>query len=393
MIRKVVLLLALAMLSSFVFAQTNLPDIGIQSNLALGNVKATGEQKIVLETKDGVIDVVIQSVTQFKRLPPDNLKLSAATDAKLADIAVGDRLLVTGKVSDDRKSIYSNKIFLVKGSDLQAQAEKQRREWQMRGIAGRVEAIDPAAQSITVKTSGVGARTISLTPKEGAKFLRYSKTSARYSDAVEGTFESVAVGDTLQALGDRSQDGSTFAAEEILTGSFVTVAGAVKGIDLEKREVTIADLGTKQDVTVVVSETTLMKEFPEQMAQRLAMFLAMRGTGGPRPGGRGRPAGGGGGQERPRGQGGGGRPGGRRGMGDLNQIANRLPTIQFSDIKVGDQVAVSSPKPDDSSRYTAIKLFSGIGPFLVARPASGGRGRGRSLSTGITIPGLEGADF
>ena len=391
MTRKVVLVLALAFFGTYAFAQSNLPDIGIQKNLALGVVKASGEQKIILETKDGVIDVVLQSVTQFKRLSPDNLKLSAATEASLSDIGVGDRLLVTGQVSEDRKSIYSSKVFLVKGSDLEAQAEKQRREWQTRGLAGRVSAVDAAAGTITVKTSGIGGREVTVSGKEGARYLRYSKSSFRYSDAVESSFDSVKAGDTLQALGDRSEDGATFSAEEILTGAFMTLAGAVKAIDVEKREVTIADLGTKKDVTVILSESTLMKEFPEQMAQRLARFLAMRGAGGPRPGGAGRPAGaqrGG----RPGGQGG-GRQGMRRGMGDINQIASRLPSIQLKDLKVGDQVAVSSAKPDDPTRVTAIKLFSGIGPFLTVRPPAGGRRGGRSLSTGITIPGLEGADF
>ena len=116
-------------------AQGGLPDIGIQGNLALGVVKVKGNEKMVIETKDGTIDSILVSGTKFKRLPPDNLSLSAATDSSLSEVSVGDRVLVTGKVSDDRTSIIPTAVYLVKGSDLAAQQEKQRIEWQRRGIS------------------------------------------------------------------------------------------------------------------------------------------------------------------------------------------------------------------------------------------------------------------
>ncbi|MDH3493487.1 MAG: hypothetical protein OEM82_08055 [Acidobacteriota bacterium] len=375
-------------------AQNGLPDIGIQSNLALGVVKNVGAEKIALETKDGRIEVVFLSVTVFKRLTPDNLKLSAAQDAALSDIGVGDRLLVTGQVSENKDSIYANKIFLVKGSDLEQKAAEQRRQWQMRGIAGKVTALDPASKAVTVKISSViGAGTsLVVTPKEGAKFLRYSEVSARYSDAVESSYSDIQVGDNIQALGDKSGDGSAFAAEELISGAFVTVAGSVKSVDASKNEVTIEDIETKQDITVVVNGTSLLKEFPEEIAQRLAMFIKMGGAGaaGGQRGGGNRPAGGRGeGQGEGRGGGQGRGPGG--GMGDINQLLNRFPNITVSDLKLGDLIAVSSPKPKDPGRVTAIKLLAGVGPFLSAKSSASGGQRG--VPGSLNVPGLDSFEF
>lgn len=359
-----------------VLAQNGLPDIGIQNNLALGVVRLAGAEKLVIETKDGAIDVVLLSSTIYKRLSPDNLKLSAAEDAVLADITVGDRVLVTGKVSDDKKSIYSNKVFLVKGTDLEAQAAIQREEWQRRGIAGKITEVNAEAKTLSVSVSSiVGAATIvTVTPDESTRFKRYSENSARYSDAEVSEFSAIYVGDTVQALGDKSEDGLSFKAEEILSGSFVTVAGKVKSIDPDKNEAVITDIMTDKDVTVVVNASSQLKMFPEEMAQRFAAFQAMGGAAA---------VSGGGGRQ-------GGRPGG--GMGDINQLASRFPNITVAELKVGELIAVSSTKPKVPGRITAIKLFAGVGPFIAASAKTTNSG-GRGVSGGISIPGLDGVDF
>lgn len=381
--RKYIAMAAITFLFSLsTAAQSQLPEIGIQKNLALGVVTEIGASKIVLKTKDGTINAILLSNTVYKRLPPDNLKLSAATPASFEDIAVGDRVLVTGEVSEDKSMISSNKMFLVKGTDLEAQAEQQRQEWRRRGISGKVVASDSAAGTISVKISSViGAdTTLTLTPKENAKFKRYSERSFRYSDAVDGVFADIEKGDNIQALGDRSEDGTTFAAEEIVTGAFVTVAGKVKSIDVEKNEVTVEDLITKKDVTIAVVDTSLLKEFPAEIAQRLARFQQMSASGAA-------PVRGGG-----SGQGRGAGRGGRRGPGDINQMLNRFPTITVRDLKAGDLIAASSSKPKVPGRVTAIKLLSGVGPFLTAKASSGGGSR-RGVGGSLSVPGLDALDF
>ncbi|MGI8543523.1 MAG: hypothetical protein ACR2MD_08580 [Aridibacter sp.] len=393
------------------FGQDSLPDIGIQENLALGVVKVTGDQKIVIATKDGTIDAVIVSETAFKRLPPDNLSLKAATDSKLSDISVGDRVLVVGKVSGDKKTILTKSIYLVKGSDIQAKLDKEREEWQTRGISGRVTEVDPQTKVIMVEIRGITgqATTIKLSPKDKIKYLRYSPQSIKYSDAVESDISKIQKDDMLRALGDKSEDGTTFKAEQVLTGAFVTVAGKVKSIDAAKNEVTITDQATQKDVTIAVNDASLLKKFPEETAQMMAMMMMRQQGGGsgvqPPNGGRGgnRPAGDRSAGDRPAGnrperQGGGeGRGRGGRGNMDINEMLNRFPTISVADLKIGEMIAVSSPKGNDPTRLTAIKLLAGVEPFLQmqqAAAAAGGRRGGRGgVSGGLTIPGLDNIDF
>jgi transcription antitermination factor NusG len=62
----------------------------------------------------------------------------------------------------------------------------------------------------------------------------------------------------VRALGDRSADGASFAAEEIVTGAFQTSAGTVKSVDTAKNAVVITDMATKADVTVDLSLATML---------------------------------------------------------------------------------------------------------------------------------------
>ncbi len=384
--------LALICFSFTIFGQAEMPDLGIRKdqNLAVGVVKIVGDEKIVLETKDGVIDVILLSVTNYKRLPPDNISLKAATDASLSEIGTGDRVLVTGKISEDSSNILTKTVYLVKSSDLKAQQEKERQEWITRGINGRIITVDIEKKEIDVEMRGITglATTVKLTPKEDAVFLRYSESSVKYQDAVESRLADIQPGDMLRAIGDRSEDQKTFSAERILTGAFLTVAGTVKSIDEDRNEVTITDLKTKSDVTIIVNKDSLLKKFPEEIAQRLAraQMMGMQG-------GRVRPPGGG--NQPPAGgarEGRGGLGGGMRG-GDINEMLNRFPTIKVSDLKAGDMIAASSPKGKNPNRLTAIKLLAGVEPFLKApQMPAGRRGRG-STEGGISIPGLDGADF
>ncbi|MCB1023364.1 MAG: hypothetical protein KDB79_03185 [Acidobacteria bacterium] len=391
------ILAILISLSATVFAQNNLPDLGIQKELAVGIVKFVSPDKIVLETKDGMINVVVIKATAFKRLPPDNLSLKAATDSAYTDVSVGDRALVTGKVADDKKSILTKTVYLVKDSDLKAQQDKERQEWTTRGISGRVSETDPVAKVITVEMRGItGTVTkVKITPKDDVKYLRYSSKSIKYQDAVESDFSAIAVGDMLRAVGDRSEDQTSLKAEQILTGAFVTVAGTVKSIDVEKNEVTITDLKTKEDVTIAVNKDSLLKKFPTEIAERMAgaQMMGMQGggqrAGGNQPrGGQTRPANG---ENQSEGSGPARRgPGG----GDINEMLNRFPTIAVADLKVGDMLAASSSKGDDSTHLTAIKLLAGVEPFLrMAQMSSGSAGGRSSVGGSLTIPGLDGVDF
>ena len=383
------LVLFIAGMSLAVNAQT--ADVGIRERLAGGEVTAVGDGKVVLQTKDGSIEAVISSTTLFKRVPPDNPKLSAAVESNLAEVGVGDKLLVTGEVSADKKTIPAKAVYIISKSELAAKQAKEADEWRTRGISGRVTNLSFEKNEVTVAVRNLaGESEVVITPKERVEILRYAPDSIKYSEAKPSNLKEIFIGDVVRALGDRDADGKTFKAERMISGAFQTVGGKVKSVDAEKNEIVIEDFKTKKDVTIVVGTSSTLKKFPEEMAKRMAQFQAMQ-AGGIRP-----PQGGQQNTATPPNQPGqnnnGMRGGGR---GDINEMFERLPVITPADLKAGDMIAVSSTKTDNPAKITAIRLLAGVEPFLTApqTPTGTGRGNQGGQNSNFNIPGLDGLDF
>jgi ribosomal protein L24 len=343
---------------------------------------------------------------QIKRnikVPPDNPSLKAAVASNLTEVGTGDKLLITGVVSADKKTIPAKAVYLLTKSDIAQKQAKETEKWQTRGISGRVTAVNPQTKEITVSMPGVmGAKTTVVSLKDNARFRRYAPDSVNFSESLTSSFGEIQTGDMIRAVGDKNADGSSLSAEEIVTGAFQTVGGTVTAIDAAKNEITINNLQTKKNVTIVIGKNSVLKQFPAEMAQRMAQFQMMQ-AGGVQPGqGRMRP---------PRGsqpnppaapptqgetpnQSGQGRgQGGMRGAGggNIDDMLERFPNITIENLKVGDMIAVSSSKGVNQERITAIKLLSGVEPFLKMQQASGQtQGGRRSQDTGFSIPGLEG---
>lgn len=378
---------------------------GVKPSYVVGDVAAIGDKKITMSTKTGPVDIIITDKTTFKRATAENLSLATATAGAMTDISVGDKLTVSGFPAADGKSMPARTVYFVTKKDVAAKNAKESAEWSTRGIAGKVVAVNPQTGQIDVELRSLtGSTNLKLTPKSDAKYLRYAPNSERFNEAKESSFAEVKAGDMIRALGDKSADGLAFTAEKVLTGAFQTVAGTVKSIDVEKNEVVITNLQTKKDVTIMVTDTSLLKRYPADLAERMAGFQT--GAGGARPigqGGGARPAEKGqttvvmpGGQgQTPSGPGrggfGGARPGG--GGGNIDEMLEKFPTIKPVDLKVGDMIAVSSTKNGSIERIRAIKLLAGVEPFLRMAQAANGRGRQGGVDQGFSIPGLDGIGF
>jgi len=390
---KLTITTAALILFSAIFSSALAQDQGntAKPSVVAGDVTSIAAGKIVLNTKDGSLEVILSDKTVYKRVPPENPSLQAAVAAAFVDIGEGDKLVVSGFYSADKKSLPARTVYLMTKSDIAQRNAKDSEQWRTRGITGRVTSVDPVTKKINIETrTMMGSSTVGLTLKENAKVLRYAPDSVKFAEAKSSSLLEVQAGDMLRALGDKSPDGMSFAAEEVVTGAFQTVAGTVKAIDTAKNEVVITDLRTKKEVTVSIGPSSLLKKFPEEMATRMAAFQG--GQGGVRPVGQGttppqqaNP---------PNGQGqtpgGPGRAGfGGRGGGGIDEMLERFPTITAGDLKIGDMIAVSSTKNGSVDKITAIKLLAGVEPFLRAAQASGGQGsnqQGQSLN----IPGLDG---
>lgn len=391
------LLLTLSGLAIVVSAQT-----GVKPSALTGDVVSVSETKIVLKTKDGDLDVNLSDKTEYKRVPPENPTLKAAVAAAFTDIGIGDKLLVTGILSDDKKSLPARSVYLMTKGDIAKKQAKDVERWATRGISGRVVSVNTAANQITIEVRGLMNTTnVVVSTKPDAEFKRYAPNSVKYDEALESSIAEIKPGDMFRAVGDKSADGATFTAEEIVTGAFQTIAGAVKTIDAQKNEIVIADGRTKKDVTVSLGSFSVLKKFPEEMAMRMTQFGGGSGQGGMRPAGGqpgGQPGAGQGGERPTGGQPGTGAPGGGGRQfggprGGIDDIFERLPVIAITDLKPGDVIAVSSSK-NGSEKITAIKVLAGVGPFLAVAQAQAAAGRGgRGQGGGYSIPGLDGFDF
>lgn len=400
------LITMVAALASAAFGQAS-ADVGIKANFAGGDVVAIKGDRISLMTLDGPIEAVLSGKTAFKKIDPANPTIKAAVDSALSEIAPGDKVLVTGLVAEDKKTLPAKTVYLMTKASISEKITKEQEDWRNRGTFGNVVSIDPATNAITVSVRGgmmSPARNVIVKPGAGTEFMRYSADSIEFSKAVKSKIGEIEKGDEIRVLGNRNADGSEVQAERIVSGSFRTTSGKIKSLNPLTGEIVISDVITKKDVTVSVLATSILKQFPAEMAQRLAQFQMMQamGQGGVRP-----PTGGGQtpnqqspnppnpqtqrtpGQSPGSGQGAGGGMGAgmRNGLDDT-----RFPAIKIEDLKVGETIGVLSTKPTNPSKIRAIKLFSGVEPFIKVAEAQaqmGGGGRG-GAGSGFTIPGLDG---
>lgn len=337
----------------------------------VGAIKTISGTAITLAPdKGGEVTVVVQPGARIVRVAPGQTDLKNAAALQLSDLQVGDRILVRGKASDDGKSFAAAGIIAMKLSDVQAKQQQDRADWQKRGIGGLVSAVDPAAGVITISVVGPGgAKPLAIDTTKSTILRRYAPGSVQFDDAKASSFDQIKTGDQLLARGARNADGSSFSAEEIVSGSFRNISGTVNSVDATANAITVTDLVTKKPVVVQITAQSKVVKIPAQVAQGIAMRLKGGAAGGAAPEGEraaGGAAGQGGGGDQGRQGGGGGQGGARGGAPDLQQVVARLPAAQLSDFQKGDAVMIVSTQGTTSETATAITMVGGVEPILAA---------------------------
>jgi hypothetical protein len=388
------IVLIVLVLGSALAALGQTPENSMKPVIVSGDVTAIDGSKIAITTKDGAMEIALGAKTEYKRVSAEKPSMSTATPVALADISIGDKVAISVIIGADKKPQPARTVYLMTKADIAQKQTKESTEWRTRGIAGRVTAIDALASKITVEQRGLmGSTTVVVTPKENIKYLRYAPDSVKYSEAKASSIAEIKPGDMLRALGDKAADGTTFAAEEVVSGAFQTRAGTVKSVDAAKNEIVVTDLATNKDLTITVIPTSILKQFPQEQAQRMAQFQMGGQGGGFRPAVQGNtpaPAGNATATANPNGARpgmGGMRPGGGGGLDDM---LDRFPNITAADLKAGDVIAVSSTKNGELDRITAIKLLSGVEPFLRAAQMAAAQQGGQRRQLDLNIPGLDG---
>jgi hypothetical protein len=359
---------------------------------AVGDITQVQPGHITVHTDKGDVQVALPEGVKVLRGSKD---LKSTTPITPGDINVGDRAVVLGHLAEDQQTIQATRVVVMTKADISGVHEAEVRDWQTRGIEGVVKSLDPAKMEITLAvpnrppTPGNLTHPVILTTTAKTVLLRYAPNSVQFADAKPSTFAEVKVGDQLRALGAKSEDGSQYAAEKVVSGTFHNIGATVVSVDPQANTLTVKNLATKNQIVVHANADCKMHQLPEFLAQMIARLSsgAAGGAGGPGgapgggpgagaayQGGPGGPAGAGGpggpGDGGPGGGGGGMRRGG--GMGNLSQALENMPTVTLNDLKKGEPIVIFSSEGTSPSEVTAIYILTGVEPILAAQPKGGG---------------------
>lgn len=337
----------------------------------IGTIQSIVGNLIVLKTDTGAqVSVMAEDSTKILRIEPGQKDLSQAAVIRAQDLQVGDRILVSGQMSGDGKSVNATTIIVMKKSDLEAKQQQEREAWQ-HGVGGLVKSADAASGTIVVNVSALGGtKTVTIHTTKGTILRRYAPDSVKFDEAKLGTFAQIHPGDQLRARGTASADGTEFAAQEIVSGSFRNIAGTIIAIDAAANTIRVKDLIAKKEVVVKFTPESEIRQLPPMMARGIAMRL------------RGGQAGG---VENRRGAAQGNRPADAQGAeqpgrfqrmrngaggppGDLQQMLSRLPAVPVANLQKDEAVMIVSTQGAVPGEVTAITMLGGVEPILEAAP-------------------------
>jgi len=336
----------------------------------VGTIKSISANAVTLATDSGFeVTILIQPSTRLLRMAPGQTDLKQATPIQLQDLQVGDRLLAGGSRSDGGKSVTATSAVVMTKADVAAKQERDREDWQKRGVGGLVKAVDAGTGTITLSTGTVGAsKTLAVHVSKDTVIRRYALDSVKFDDAKPGTLEQIKQGDQLRARGTKNADGTELAAEEIVSGTFRNVAGTVIATDAGNSTLTVQDLMTKRPVTMKITSDSQLRKLPPMMAQRIAVRLKGGAQNGPAGAGNaaGSPVPARAGEAQAGGAGAGFRQGGQP---DFQQMLSRMPAITLADLQKGEALMIVATEGSADVPSTAIILLSGVEPILTAAPS------------------------
>jgi len=334
-------------------------------NRVIGVVTEKSTSGFRVKTDSGQeVSVAFSPNTRFQRIAPGEKDLSKAQLIDAAAVQAGDRILARGTPSQDPGVLHAQSVIVMSQQDIAQKQAQERAEW-LRGVSGIVVSTSPRTKEIVVRIpSLMQAREVRVILHDGTLLRRYAPDSVRFADARPCSLEEVKAGDQLRARGKKSEDGASFFAEEIVTGSFLTVAGKVTAINSEAKELQIQELDSGRALSVKITSDSVVRRFPQVPGGPNGDPSVMPGARPPITPSRG-PLG--------------------ANPPDLQQMLERMPVIALTDLKAGETIVVSSTKGAAPDRLTAITVVAGVERLLAMRQAPGGS-RGQSSAGGGNVP-------
>ena len=350
----------MAALVAFLF--TTPQSILAQAVRYLGTVTVISGDTLTVKTDAGdTHQVEVPSTAQLKRVEPGQTDLSKAQNLEFSSLAVGDRVLVTLDPNSTSGTPQAARVIAIKKADVTQKQESEIEAWNQ-GVHGLVKSVDPATGVIVVNMRmGAATKEVTVSTTKSTVLKRYASGSVRFDQAQPAPIDAIQPGDQLWARGAKSADGTSIAAEGIVSGGFKSIAGTVLSTDTSASTLTVKDLSTKKPVTIHLTADAQLRRLDDNIATFLAARLKGNHDGGGARGGNG--GGGDGGMQRSFTQAGnGGAP-----RGDLESVLERAPAIQLGALKKGEAVMIVAT--EDSSGVNAIKLLAGVEPLLEAPEA------------------------
>jgi len=357
---------AVVILAAFLLAAA--PSAHAQVMRYLGSITAIDGDTLTVKTDAGdVHQVEVTAAASLKRIAPGQTDLTKAEPLNFSSLAVGDRVLVTLNPNITSGTPQAARIIAIKQADVTKKQEEENAAWS-EGVHGLVKSVN-AATGVIVVTTRVGpiSKDVTVNITSATVLVRYASGSVRFDEAKPAPIGAIQPGDQLSARGTKSEDGSGFAADAVISGTFRSIPGTVISVDTTASTVTVKDLSTKKPVTVRIAADVELRRLDDNMATMLATRLKGNAAG---AGGRGLNGGANGGGQRSANQGGGaGAPGsGGGGHMDLETVLDRAPQIQLSALKKNDAVMIVAT--EDASGLNAVKLLAGVEPLLEAPEAA-----------------------
>jgi hypothetical protein len=298
--------------------------------------------------------------TEVVQIAPGEQDLSKARPARVTDVAIGDRVLV----SFVEGLSGARRMVLVTSDDIARRNEDQKADWQKRGLSGIVAS--KTAEEVTMETrtaSGVQKTTLVIGGK--TKIRQYAPDSVSFAAARPATLDAVSVGDQVRVRGNRSADGARLLAEDVVFGTFLTKVGTIVSVDRLTRQVQIQDLATKSPLTVKLSPASQVKMMPAQ---------------GPGAGKHGHEP---------------------TSPADIAQILQQMPACKLEDLKTGSAVLLTATRGTRPGEVTAIMLLANIDMLIemaksqaardgisVVDAMAGMHGGMLSGPSGLTLPAI-----
>lgn len=340
----------------------------------VGTITGLSGNSLTVKTDAGEVrQVEVPATAALKRIVPGQKNLEAAESIQFRDLAVGDRALVKLDADAPAGTWQALQVVAVKRADVELKQQKDREEWQRRGVGGLVKSVD-AASGVILLTSGAGAtaQTITVRTASTTMLKRYAPASVRFDAAFPAPIEAIHLGDQLRARGVKNASGTEITAEEVVSGSFRNIAGTVTSLDTAGAMLTVKDLATKKQIAIHIAPDAQMRRLPDRMAQLLAARLkgnsGAEGGNAPPPGTHATPP----------------QPGighGENSEGeDSQQMLSRAPAIQLGDLKKGEAVMLVAT--GENTEVTAITLLAGVEPLLKSTAASQNLLSNWSMETG-----------